>query len=62
MEGTLLAVVSERDKLLFAGTEHPLDARMLRVMGEKLFEEDRHPVSQRLIAWVGGQWETYDEA
>jgi hypothetical protein len=59
VEGDLLAVVPARDELFFAGTEHPLDVRMLRMMGEKLFEEERHPVSRSLIAWEG-QWEAYE--
>jgi hypothetical protein len=62
VEENLLAVVPARDELFFAGTEHPLDVRMLRMMGEKLFEEERHPVSRSLIAWLGGQWEAYEEA
>ena len=62
VEGDLLAVVPARDELFFAGTEHPLDVRMLRIMGQKLFEEERHLVSQSLIAWLGGQWKAYEEA
>ena len=62
VEGDLLAVVPARDELFFAGTKHPLDVRMLRMMGEKLFEEERHPVSQSLIAWLGGPWKAYEEA
>lgn len=62
VEGDLLAVVPARDELFFAGTEHPLDVTMLRLMGEKLFEEERHPVSRSLIAWLGGSWKAYEEA
>lgn len=62
VEGSLVGVVPARDELFFAGTEHSLDVTMLGMMGEKLFEEDRHPVSRSLIAWLGGQWKAYEEA
>jgi uncharacterized protein YtpQ (UPF0354 family) len=60
--GDLLAVVPARDELFVAGSEHHADVAILRMMGENLFEEDRHPVSRSLIAWRGGSWEAYEEA
>lgn len=60
VKGDLIAVVPARDELFFAGTEHPLDVTMLGMMGEKLFEEERHSVSRSLISWRDGQWEAYE--
>jgi uncharacterized protein YtpQ (UPF0354 family) len=59
--GDLVAVVPARDELFVAGSEHHADVAILRMMGEKLFGEDRHPVSRSLIAWRGGSWESCEE-